>query len=59
MPNTSAARLRSRSASRRKHQKLASTIGKPTISSPRLSDSDTPVTHTVKATIEVTRPVSR
>ncbi len=29
------------------------------ISSPRLSDSVTPVIHTVKATIEVTRPVSR
>ena len=43
----------------RKHQNVASTIGKPTISSPSVSDSVTPVTQIVKATIEVTRPVSR
>ena len=33
---------------------VSSTTGKPMISSPRLSDSDTPVTQTVNATIDTT-----
>src|SRR5215216_1796577 len=47
------------SASTRKHQKLAITTGKPTISRPRVSDSVTPVTHTAHATIDMQSPVSR
>ena len=51
--------MRSRSASQRNTANVASTTGKPTISSPSESDSVTPVTQTVNATIEVAKPVSR
>ena len=52
-PSTSAARRRSISASQRAQVNVSSTTGKPTISSPSVSDSVMPVTLAVHATIAI------